>query len=220
MSGEASAIPLHHSKATGTTKLVLLGIANHDGDGGAWPTVATLAKYANADRRTIQRAIEKLEAMGDIRRILNGGGNHSTADHHRPNLYEFRLTCPTSCDRSKNHRTTRVAPVSFDLEELSTGAAPTPPLVVHTGGTHAAGGATPTPPKPSLNHQRDLSEPSRVNARDGEPVNNGDICPNSTTGHDYRADPTRCGVCGIRADQWYDPISKEIRSKLAVEGQV
>lgn len=34
MSIEAMAVALHHSKTQGATKLVLLGIANHEGDGG------------------------------------------------------------------------------------------------------------------------------------------------------------------------------------------
>jgi len=38
---------LYHSKAEGARKLVLIGIANHEGDQGSYPAVATLAKYAN-----------------------------------------------------------------------------------------------------------------------------------------------------------------------------
>lgn len=114
MSLEALAIALHHSKAKGTAKLVLIGIANHDGDGGSWPAVSTLAKYAGVDRRNVQRAIDSLESLGEVRRIRGAGGDHSTADHRRPNLYKFLLTCPDGCDRSRNHRTPRsVAPVEL-----------------------------------------------------------------------------------------------------------
>ena len=60
MSIESIAVCLHHSRATGTDKVVLLGIANHDGDGGSWPAIATLAKYANVNERNTQKSIERL----------------------------------------------------------------------------------------------------------------------------------------------------------------
>lgn len=104
MSFEATAIALHHSRSRGTAKLVLLGIANHDGDGGSWPSVKTLAKYAGVQPRNVQAALGKLEQLGEIRRHLNGGGSNATPIDQRPNLYEFLLRCPETCDRSKNHR--------------------------------------------------------------------------------------------------------------------
>lgn len=107
MSAEALAIALHHSKAKGTAKLVLLGIANHDGDGGSWPSVATLAKYANVDARSVQRAIETLVSLREIRRLYNAGGSAKTPEHLRPNLYEILLGCPSHCDGTKAHRDRR-----------------------------------------------------------------------------------------------------------------
>lgn len=104
MSVESITIALHHSRATGTAKLVLIGIANHDGDGGAWPSVATLARYAGTTARNVQKALARLTELGEIRRIVQGGGNFQTADHMRPNLYHFTLGCPPACDRSKSHR--------------------------------------------------------------------------------------------------------------------
>lgn len=97
------AIALHHSKATGAAKLALVGIGNHDGDGGAWPSVKTLSRYSHTDARSTQRQIDKLIALGEVEKVQNGGGNRYTADHERPNLYRFILTCPPNCDRSKNH---------------------------------------------------------------------------------------------------------------------
>lgn len=107
MSIESVAIALHHSKARGTAKLVLIGIANHDGDGGAWPSVETLAKYANVDVRSVQRALRELEALGEVRTVQRQGGTARTPGNYRPNLYEFLVTCPAECDRTKNHRTNR-----------------------------------------------------------------------------------------------------------------
>lgn len=95
------AVSLHHSKTQGTTKLVLLGIANHEGDGGAWPSVATLARYAGGvNRRTVQRSIQELIDLGEISCIVNGGGH----GENRPNLYKVTLCCPSNCDGSTAHR--------------------------------------------------------------------------------------------------------------------
>lgn len=109
MSIESMAIVLHHSRANGTTKLVALGIANHDGDGGAWPTVATLARYANVSPRSVQKAIGDLVALGEIAVRRQAGGQADYDDGRRPNLYEIRIACPSDCDRSKHHRTRRTA---------------------------------------------------------------------------------------------------------------
>lgn len=107
MSLESMAIALHHSRATGTAKLVLIGIANHDGDGGSWPAVSTLARYANVAPRNVQRALDTLEQLGEIKRIIQQGGDHNTADGRRPNLYRFLLQCPHDCDRTSRHKTAR-----------------------------------------------------------------------------------------------------------------
>ncbi len=118
MSVEALAIGLHHSRAKGAAKLVLIGIANHDGDGGAWPSIATLAKYAGVTPRNVQKAISELERLGEIQRMVAAGGNHLTAEHMRPNLYYFKLTCPPDCDRSRNHRTRRDS-IALEIEGVS-----------------------------------------------------------------------------------------------------
>lgn len=94
---------LHHSKASGSDKLVLLGIANHDGDGGAWPSVTTLAKYANISERSVQKCIEKLIALNEITRHINKGGNANTRGDRRPNRYDILVRCPKECDGSTRH---------------------------------------------------------------------------------------------------------------------
>lgn len=104
MSIEAMAIALHHSRAAGTTKLVLVGVANHDGDGGAWPALPTLAKYSGRSVRQTQSCLRELEELGEIVTHYQAGGTPDTPEHERPNLYEFTLECPASCDRSKHHR--------------------------------------------------------------------------------------------------------------------
>jgi hypothetical protein len=106
MSIESVAIALHHSRSAGTAKLVLIGIANHDGDGGSFPKVATLAKYANVHPRNVVKALNTLGALGEIVIHQSAGGTTKTPETLRPNLYEFILECPPDCDRTKNHRLT------------------------------------------------------------------------------------------------------------------
>lgn len=122
MSVESLALVLHHSRAKGTAKVVLIGIANHDGDGGAWPYVETLASYANVSVRAAQDALatlaecpepdpelgcrHKVTHLGEVRRYIHGGGARDwhRPDTERPNRYEVLVTCPEGCDGSKHHK--------------------------------------------------------------------------------------------------------------------
>jgi len=54
------------SKAIGRARLVLLAIADHQGELGAWPSLATLAKMVNASERSVQRDIEYLVELGEL----------------------------------------------------------------------------------------------------------------------------------------------------------
>jgi hypothetical protein len=105
MSVESMAVVLHHSPAKGTDKVILLGIANHDGDGGAWPSVATLAKYANIDTRGVQKVLARLEESGQIARYVQEGGTLAMRNGQRPNRYVINVVCPADCDRTTAHRT-------------------------------------------------------------------------------------------------------------------
>ena len=107
MSVEHLAVVLHHSKARGTAKLVLLGIANHQGDGGAWPSIATLARYANTEPRAVQKQLAKLVSSGELAVQVQAGGTADTEDHRRPNRYDVLVSCPAWCDRTPQHRDTR-----------------------------------------------------------------------------------------------------------------
>jgi len=73
-----------HSKATGRTKLVLLAIADHQGEQGAWPSLATLAKMAGASERSVQRDIEELEKLGELKVTRYGS---PTKSRNKTNLY-------------------------------------------------------------------------------------------------------------------------------------
>lgn len=138
---------LHHSKSKGTAKLVLLGIANHEGDGGAWPAVATLMRYAHADRRTVQRAIERLVDLGELQVLRQKGGNDMTHSALRPNLYRVKVFCPHTCDGSSQHRLKHSALPGFEWTQPDFEAVDN----FEPKRKNAAPPAAPTPPKPSTN---------------------------------------------------------------------
>jgi hypothetical protein len=191
------AIALHHSRAKGTAKIVMLGIANHDGDGGAWPSIDTLCKYANVTRRNVRDAIKTLVQLGEVEVLIQAGGTISMADTHRPNLYRIRLSCPADCDRSSNHRTARRKSIDLELHDLfeSEGGVAGDPGS-HTTPEGVAGdlrGGSHTTPEPSINsttRQRGLTHHS-ARARE---------CPVSTrispTGEHVRLDTGCCLNCG------------------------
>ena len=73
-------------------KLLLLGIANHDGDGGAWPSEkATLAMYVGIKERQIRYLIAALVEKGLVTVRVNKGGNADTRTDRRPNSYVSNL---------------------------------------------------------------------------------------------------------------------------------
>lgn len=155
MSVEHIAVVLHHSKAKGTAKLILLGIANHAGDGGAWPSLATLARYANVTPRNVQKALTSLQGSGELRIAVQAGGPADLADTRRPNRYDVLVECPPWCDRSPNHRDTRrSAGAQLWIDPLSETTPPvgndTPPLSETT--PHPPSETTPKPSiEPTLN---------------------------------------------------------------------
>lgn len=168
-------VVLHHSRAKGTVKLVLIGIANHAGDGGAWPTVDTLAHYANVEPRAVQKALTKLVSLGEVRVHVQAGGTHDMDDSRRPNRYDILVECPTSCDRTMNHRDDRrrkrgnqgalwINPPSKWTPGVQ---GDTPPLSAQT--PHPLSARTPKPElQPSTNHGVSVvSQPQT--AREAEP---------------------------------------------------
>lgn len=102
MSAEATTAVLHHSQSEGTAKLVLWGIANHHSDSGAWPSIATLAKYARVSERRVQQIIRDLEAMGEI--VIDEQGGFGSSQY-KTNRYTILIQCPADCDGSLQHKT-------------------------------------------------------------------------------------------------------------------
>lgn len=105
---------LHHSKARGTAKLVLLGIANHQSDRGAWPALSTLQKYAGGvDERNVRRALRQLEDMKELSVQVRGGGDGRGRGGRETNRYWVLVKCPQTCDRTLAHKDLREVDVPF-----------------------------------------------------------------------------------------------------------
>jgi len=113
MSVESIAVVLHHSAARGSEKLVLIGIANHHGDQGAWPSYETLAKYANLSERRIRQAVKSLEELGELVIENNAGGGYG---NYKTNRYWINVNCPEDCSGGMNH--SRWKPAAKDDEQL------------------------------------------------------------------------------------------------------
>jgi biotin operon repressor len=203
MSIESIAICLHHSKAAKTEKLVLLGIANHDGDGGAWPSVATLARYANCSERHVQRAIQSLAELGEIRVVDQAGGNEETRRDRRPNLYKVLVRCPVDCDGTSQHRTRGDAGVTRSNGVTESTA---------RGDIFDTNGVTPVSPEPSLEPSKELL---------------ADKPPESSTKKKDNLFETVTEVCGIDPTEMtrssrgqVNKALKELREVGATEQQV
>jgi hypothetical protein len=145
MSVEAMAIVLHHSQAKLGTKMILLGIANHDGDGGAWPSIETLATYANCTERYVREQIRALEEMGELSVEIQAGGSREMDDRRRPNRYRVLVRCPAECDRTTNHRVskqpgTMVPPSASPQVDPGGTMVPSP----DPGGNHSSAGRNPS----------------------------------------------------------------------------
>lgn len=109
MSIEAVSLVLNKSKAQGRAKLVLIGIANHLGDHGAWPSIATLARYANASERSVKRDIQELVALGELKVELQAAPINK---QYKTNLYWITLAGVTDeVSRGDNSGKSGVTPI-------------------------------------------------------------------------------------------------------------
>ena len=91
MSVESMSVALRLPGLPPAEKLLLVGIANHDGDGGAWPAIATLATYVGVTPRQVQKLLRKLEERGLLSIEVQAGGTTKTRSDQRPNLYHLHL---------------------------------------------------------------------------------------------------------------------------------
>jgi hypothetical protein len=158
-----------------TDKLVLLGIANHDGDGGAWPTVATLAVYAGVHPRNVKRSLRRLERYGVLLTSVNGGGSGNLKPDERPNLYAIVWQRVRQVSAHRGGLGEWVLPDPADLADPDpdrgdASATPNPDRgdarATPRGDATATGGVTHAPPKPSYNRPVPTSENGLESADD------------------------------------------------------
>jgi hypothetical protein len=98
MSIEAIAAVLHHSKASGTSKVVLMALAWHTNESpeeGCWPSQTLLANYSNTTVRQVRRALNQLVELGEIE-IAPHSGKGSRFDRIT-NRYYLRVDCSDGC---------------------------------------------------------------------------------------------------------------------------
>ena len=146
MSISAVALTLYHSKATYSDRLVLIAIANFEGEHGAWPAIETIGRLSGGlNRRTVQRSIDSLILLGELREERREGFT---------NRYHVQITCPEECDRSSNHR------------DIVGGGLQTTPVQILQGGVVQG------PPEPLNNHNNQpLKNPYRL-PEDWQPKEN------------------------------------------------
>jgi len=73
-----------HSQSKNRARLVLLAIADMQGEIGAWPSLATIAKMVNASERSVQRDIQTLVELGELRVEMQ---NAPVSRQYKSNLY-------------------------------------------------------------------------------------------------------------------------------------
>lgn len=132
MSIESVSRVLQISLGKPAMKLVLIGIANHDGDGGAWPSVKTLARYACISERQVQRYVAEMADMGLVRVEDQAGGVAQTRNDRRPNRYVINWDRVTSMSpRDERGDTQGRNGVTPRVERGDIAMSPEPSLTVH-----------------------------------------------------------------------------------------
>jgi hypothetical protein len=101
MSFEAVAATLHHSKASTSSKLVLVAIAYFESDQGAWMSQDTLANMTGLSPRSIRRAIVELTELREVDVIHDDGAGRGA---RKTNRYFVTVLCPEDCDSSFAHK--------------------------------------------------------------------------------------------------------------------
>ena len=91
-----------NSKSKGRARLVLLSIADHQGEIGAWPSIETLAKMVNSSPRSVQRDIQELINLGELQ-------------------VDFR-SAPTSGPYKANRYWVKVSGVTTEVPEVTNSA--------------------------------------------------------------------------------------------------
>lgn len=80
MSFTISAEVWAHSQAKGSSKYVLLALADYadDDDRICWPSIASIGAKTGLGKNTVRRALRDIEKLGEIEVVSPGGGTTST----------------------------------------------------------------------------------------------------------------------------------------------
>lgn len=88
MGFEAVKCVFAHSRATPLARLVLVCIATHQGENGAWPSVPTLARETGGTERGVYLALKQLEQLGELQiQRKSGSSNHYSVLPATPERY-------------------------------------------------------------------------------------------------------------------------------------
>lgn len=99
MSSSDMTAVLVHSRAIGTAKIVLMGIAYHTGKDrsrGCWPSRNVLAAYAGVTIRQVSRALDQLVELGEL--CIDSGGSWKRGFGGKTNIYFLADLCSSSCE--------------------------------------------------------------------------------------------------------------------------
>jgi len=107
-----------NSKATGRQKLVLLAIADHQGELGAWPSIKTLSTMTNASERSVQRDIQQLVELGEL---LVESRSAPTQGQYKANRYWVTLKDSPEVTESQSEVTERASEVTKTAPEVTAG---------------------------------------------------------------------------------------------------
>ena len=103
------------SRADGRARLVLLAIADHQGELGAWPSIQTLSRMVNASERSVQRDIQHLQQIGELRVEVKSA---PTGGQYRANRYW--VTLPEVTNRT-SEVTNEASEVTDSASEVTAG---------------------------------------------------------------------------------------------------
>jgi hypothetical protein len=105
------------SKSKGRARLVLLSIADHQGELGAWPSIETLAKMVNSSPRSVQRDIQDLIELGELKVEFRSAPTYGPYKANR-----YFVTLPGVTDEVSE--VTKTASEVTDLDSEVTESAP------------------------------------------------------------------------------------------------
>lgn len=104
------------SQSVGRARLVLLAIADHQGEIGAWPSIETIAGMVNASERSVQRDIKDLIDLGELIVLWRKA---PTRNRYKANLYWVNLPSIQHLIEDIQEVTDEVQEVTNEAQEVT-----------------------------------------------------------------------------------------------------